>query len=596
MNSYELWREKLLKTVLVVGGLILLVFPVIYYLQGKVLIAILEVVCGLFLWGSLAVVAIKHMYLWPARVGWLGVLLALTAVLFTGGIGGTGLLWWSMLPVISFVLFQKRGGLKAVLLGMVVIVFVESLRFFGFQGLYFEFKEVLMMLVMIGTVTVVMYNYEKISGEARDESMMKADMLEEEIQSKGWVEKELSENLVDLGIEKDKQVKIRSAMINLLEDAKELEVQLKEEKGGVEKKVEERTAELQKEKAKLDSSIENLPVGYMMIDVNEKVIVANPLVSKMLGEKSELLMLEKLKVVLKDKFDLDHYIKSCDGETKSVTFPDLEIDGRYVQILLSPILTISPTVAAIGIVVLVQDVTEAKNLERSKDEFFSIASHELRTPLTAIRGNTAMILEYYKDVLKDPELKSMVDDVHESSIRLINIVNDFLNASRLEQNKMKYQIEKFEIDGIILETLKDYEIIGTKKEVSINYLSQNEKIPLVLADPDKVRQILTNLVGNALKFTPEKGSVEVSARVFDGFVKILVTDTGRGISSKQQSMLFHKFQQANESLFTRDTAGGSGLGLYISKMMVEGMGGEIKLENSVEGLGTTFSFSLPLGN
>jgi signal transduction histidine kinase len=317
------------------------------------------------------------------------------------------------------------------------------------------------------------------------------------------------------------------------------------------------------------------------------------LAKEILGGKDEKSNFTILKKILKGKVDLREYIKNCGLDKKRLVFSDIEIKGRYFQFLLSPILTKEKEEICIGIVVLVQDITEAKILERSKDEFFSIASHELRTPLTAIRGNTSMILEYYAEAVKDPELKMMVDDIHESSIRLINIVNDFLNVSRLEQRRMEFKIEKFDISKLVPETIKEYDVTGSRKKIGIEFVAPDGPLPLVNGEMDKVRQVLINLRGNSLKFTAE-GGIKIKTEISGKFVKVVVSDTGRGIPLKQQSLLFHKFQQTGESLFTRDTAGGSGLGLYISKMMIEGMGGEIKLEKSEEGKGSTFSFSLPI--
>ena len=385
----------------------------------------------------------------------------------------------------------------------------------------------------------------------------------------------------------------KKAMLNILEDDKDLEKALKIEKENVERKVIERTMELSNIKAKLDSSIENLPLGFLMVDADEKYIVVNSLTKKILGGKDEKENLLKLKKVLKEKIDLNKFISKDGTDKRRLNFPNVEIGGRYYQFLLSPILSHDVKEVFIGVVILIQDTTEAKILERSKDEFFSIASHELRTPLTAIRGNTSMILEYYAEAIKEPELKAMVDDIHESSIRLINIVNDFLNVSRLEQSRMVFDIKKFDIDEIIRETLKEYNVTGSRKKLSLDYVKLATPLPLVLGDADKVRQVLINLVGNSLKFT-SKGGVKISTEILDKFVKVLVSDTGRGIPLKQQSLLFHKFQQTGESLFTRDTAGGSGLGLYISRMMLEGMGGEVILEKSEVNVGTTFSFTIPL--
>src|SRR4030042_3337239 len=118
---------------------------------------------------------------------------------------------------------------------------------------------------------------------------------------------------------------------------------------------------------------------------------------------------------------------------------------------------------------VMEDISERKAIERSRDEFFSIASHELRTPLTAIRGNTSMILEYYGDALKDEQLKGMVMDIHESSIRLISIVNDFLETSRLEQGRIPFKNEPFDAPTLIEAVLKEYDVTGSRRKLYLRY-------------------------------------------------------------------------------------------------------------------------------
>jgi len=595
MTQKEKWRELLLKIILIVGGITLTLFPVVYALQDKWFFAAIEGLSGLFLWIAFVVVVTRHTYSWPARIGWLGVMLVLVVLLFTGGISGTGLYWWTLMPIISFILFGSKKGLRALLTGYLVFFSIVFLRHFHVVEIYYSMTEMVMGLSAVAVVSILMYNYENIAGKTRDEAQQKADLLTEQAEQKQAVENKLIENLNKLEDEKEKQYDIRTAMLNLLEDAKDLEKQLQQEKAGVEEKIIERTQELSNTKAKLDSSIENLPLGFIMSDIKEKLVVTNTLANTILEGKDQKDNLNKLKAVLKDKLDLGKYIKNCGKDKKSLVFTDIEINGRFFQFLLSPIIVKETNEVCIGIVILIQDITEAKNLERSKDEFFSIASHELRTPLTAIRGNTSMILEYYANAIKDPELKAMVDDIHSSSIRLINIVNDFLNVSRLEQSRMVYDLKETNLDKLIPEIIKEYDVTSSRQKISIDYTPPKATIPTVMADTDKVRQVLINLLGNALKFTT-KGGVVISIATEDKFVKVLVTDTGRGIPLKQQSLLFHKFQQTGSSLFTRDTAGGSGLGLYISRMMIEGMGGEVKLERSEENIGSVFSFSLPIAN
>ena len=247
----------------------------------------------------------------------------------------------------------------------------------------------------------------------------------------------------------------------------------------------------------------------------------------------------------------------------------------------------------VGAIILVGDVAEAKVLERSKDEFFSIASHELRTPLTAIRGNTALIRDYFIKKVKDPEFVNIIDDIHASSIRLIDIVNDFLNLSRLEQGRIEFKKEKVDVAGTIKTVLEELVSSAEQKKLELKFLEPKKKPPLVAADSEKVKEVLINLIGNGIKYT-EKGSVTINLVEKDSQLKINVIDTGRGISIKNQTLLFRKFQQAGESLYTRDTTKGTGLGLYISKLMVVGMGGTIGLEESVEDKGSNFYFTLPI--
>jgi signal transduction histidine kinase len=253
-------------------------------------------------------------------------------------------------------------------------------------------------------------------------------------------------------------------------------------------------------------------------------------------------------------------------------------------------------IAKLGSVILLEDITEAKILERSKDEFFSIASHELRTPLTSIRGNSSMMLDYYKEVFKDQQLQEMMQDIHTSAIRLIDIVNDFLDVSRLEQGKVSFSYAAVSVEKVIESTAYEMKAVINEKKIylKVDKLTLNT-LPQVWVDENRLKQVVYNLIGNAAKFT-EKGGITVSAHLEPDKdkVKVTVTDTGRGISQDSQQLLFHKFQQTGSSLLTRDTTRGTGLGLYISKMIVETMGGVVKLDRSDAGKGSTFSFTLPV--
>lgn len=240
---------------------------------------------------------------------------------------------------------------------------------------------------------------------------------------------------------------------------------------------------------------------------------------------------------------------------------------------------------------MVEDITEAKVLERARDEFFSIASHELRTPLTSIKGNTALIKQYYAEVLNDKNLKEMIDDIHESSNRLILIVNDFLDVSRIEQGRITYNTENINCFEIVQEVIHDLQITADEKNIKLSIDNQTTN-PMVKGDKDRTSQIIYNLVGNALKFT-DSGDVKVELKNNENKVEVRIIDTGTGISPDGQALLFHKFQQASDNPLTRKSSSGTGLGLYISRTLAEGMGGDVTLERTEEGVGSTFLLALP---
>lgn len=381
----------------------------------------------------------------------------------------------------------------------------------------------------------------------------------------------------------------------------------------IEKKVEERTREIteknialekaqkqvsegwiqqQREKARLTASINSLSMGFILINMEDHVVTMNPAFQGIMGLSDRPEDFRSVEALLQGVVDLHKLHEQCHAEQKPIHVESVLFGRKYLRIFLAPIVLFTNQEEHIGTVILIEDVSESKTLERSREEFFSIASHELRTPLTAIRGNTSLIKEHYFDKL-EPDLQEMVSDIHESSVRLINIVNDFLNSSRLEQERMEFKNQPFDLTDLIKKALREYQVTGSRQKLALDFEEPKEQIPSAFADPERVRQVIINLVGNGLKFT-EVGGIKVSLSKVDDMVEVRVSDTGRGIALQNQSLLFHKFQQAGGSLFTRDTTKGTGLGLYISKLMTEAMGGKIWLVQSEPNKGSTFAFTLPV--
>jgi len=365
-----------------------------------------------------------------------------------------------------------------------------------------------------------------------------------------------------------------------------------EEKLNAEKLVVLRTKELSDEKARFLASINSLSMGFAIMDKDEKFIINNPSILSILNIKEDSITLSQISDLLSIiNPSLSERIEKCMIDNCGVELKDIVFGKKYLRLFLSPIF--GEEKDSLGGVLLLEDITEAKILDRSRDEFFAVASHELRTPLTAIRGNTEMILEDYKDKIKDKEVISMLQDIDEASVRLISIVNDFLEVSRLEQGDILFKNEEFDIVEIAekIENLLKQET--KNKDLSFEVINPGEDFPKIFADKAHVEQIIFNLLGNAIKFT-EKGTITTSFEVINNYVKVRVSDTGKGISMKNENLLFRKFQPAGEDILVHDVTKNTGLGLYISKIIIEQMGGSIGLEKSEEGVGSVFFFTIPI--
>lgn len=365
--------------------------------------------------------------------------------------------------------------------------------------------------------------------------------------------------------------------------------QLEIAKASVERKVQERTHELAESRAELDSTIQSLTtIGLMMVDRRYHIRTKNTALENILGYGRHWGLGDFAKDIRKGA-NLFEVCERVIESGKVVIINEIDFKARILRIGVNPVYTAEQVT---GIVLSIQDITEQKILDRSKDEFFSIASHELRTPLTAIRGNMSMVTEYFPEAMKDEALASMINDTHAASIRLIEIVNDFLDSSKLEQGKMVFNLAPVELEPLVTAVTKDLTPILATHHNTVN-VKDLGSLPKVMADDGRCRQIVYNLLSNATKYS-ENAAITVSGEVKGRNVILRVSDTGKGIPLKQQKLLFHKFQQAGESILTRDDTKGTGLGLYISKLLATNMHGDIILEYSEEGKGSTFLLSLPL--
>jgi len=227
-----------------------------------------------------------------------------------------------------------------------------------------------------------------------------------------------------------------------------------------------------------------------------------------------------------------------------------------------------------------------KEIDVEKSTFVSIASHQLRTPLTLIKGYAAMLIEGSFGKIENPEVKRIIENILEASERLVNMIEDFLNISRIEQGKMSYKFSRLDLGTLTWSVVNELKAASKSQSEKITvHMDKNTLFP-VMGDTLKIRQVLNNLLDNALKYSPKKSPIDILIVKREGKIIFSIKDKGIGISDKAKSKLFQKFSRAdvNEKLKTE----GRGLGLYVAKQIIAAHGGKIWAESEGNQLGSTF--------
>ncbi|MES2688679.1 MAG: PAS domain S-box protein, partial [Pseudomonadota bacterium] len=243
----------------------------------------------------------------------------------------------------------------------------------------------------------------------------------------------------------------------------------------------------------------------------------------------------------------------------------------------------------IGFYSLATDITELKRIDRLKSEFVSTVSHELRTPLTSIRGSLGLVSGGVAGVLPEAAMK-LIGIAKNNCERLIRLINDILDIEKIESGKMRLDLQPMALMPLLTQAIAANEGYGLANQVSLTLECEDPDLQ-VMAEADRLTQVVTNLLSNALKFSPTGGSVTVHVARAGLGVRVEVRDHGPGIPEEFRTRIFQKFSQADSS-DTRQK-GGTGLGLNISRALVERMGGNIGFETRL-GEGSTFFFELPL--
>ncbi|MFL2097515.1 two-component system histidine kinase PnpS [Marinilactibacillus psychrotolerans] len=350
--------------------------------------------------------------------------------------------------------------------------------------------------------------------------------------------------------------------------------------------LESQMQEIKQNDKRLRELINHLVIGGMLLDENRQITMVNPIMNEILEENLYGKIGHSYLEVFKS-FGLNQLIEAA--------YEKQELQNREIALLIQDEKIVDVNIVPIpgrmknttNYIVLLYDITEIRRLEKVRTDFVANASHELRTPITALKGFSETLLD---GALEDREvLIEFLEIMLKESSRLDLMVQDILQLSKLEQKQVRLNVEAIEAKVIVKEV---FQILQQKAELKNIELSIEYDEPVYLeVDHDQLKQIILNLVGNAVSYTPENGIVKVELGYDNQEAVIKVVDNGIGIPQEEQSRVFERFYRVDKA--RSRNAGGTGLGLSIVKYLVENLNGFIEL-NSELGKGTSFEIHLPI--
>ena len=382
----------------------------------------------------------------------------------------------------------------------------------------------------------------------------------------------LEEKTDELEKKAEMEERSRTALLNLAED------------------LEEASQKAQQEKEKTVAIVNNFTDGLLFFDHHGSLKMINPQGSKILCIDSEQVFDKNIKELKGFNDNLNSVIEIAEKSVKSVLREEISFgNGVFMEVSSVPVRYDDET---IGTLIIVHDITREKNIEKMKTDFVSLAAHQLRTPLAGIKWTLRAVSEE-ADELGDTSIniKDLALKAYGANERMINLVNDLLNVTRIEEGKYVYDAEEININTVVDLALEEYRDIVESNGLELVVSYPEEDLPFVSADKDELTLVLKNFLDNAIKYTNE-GKIFLSVESIDdgAGVKVAVADTGVGVPNEHKKKMFDKFSRA-ENVQKMDTEG-SGLGLFISKNIIEAHKGEIGFD-SEEGKGSTFFFIIP---
>jgi len=352
----------------------------------------------------------------------------------------------------------------------------------------------------------------------------------------------------------------------------------------------------QEEGTRSQAILTSIADGVVVNDTEGQIILVNPVAERILGMSGKHLIDQDFRAlfsVFGDQVEtevvaaMETLLNTPVPEVTKAFKVRVAVDKRVIHAHLSPVLTERSDF--LGVVTVFRDITKEVEADRAKSEFVSTVSHELRTPMTAIKGYTDLIHAGAAGPI-NTEQQRFLAIIRSNTDRLTALINDLLDISRIDTGRIRFEPRPLQISEVISDVVNVLAGQAEAKQQTLTYEVVGG-LPDVMGDRDRLIQVLTNLIGNAIHYTPEGGEIDVRAYLVEEAVRVDVQDTGIGIAPDDMGHIFERFYRANHPL-VQETRG-TGLGLSIVKMFVDMHGGRIWVE-SEPGEGSTFTFILPL--
>lgn len=431
-----------------------------------------------------------------------------------------------------------------------------------------------------GLVTSSLYAVILIRRQQRDEADLRRvnDELAGALAQAMRERRDAQEKAAELQAQSDDLLEMRSALMNLLED------------------VEESKKVIELERRREMAIFNALGEGVVATEREGRVFFCNPAAARILGLRHDEVVGQPLEAVFRlfredsDVLETGPVTEAFAGKSSRLPAKLVLVlrDGRRVPVAGSVAPYSDERGEVGGVVVAFQDVTAEREIDRQKSDFISISSHQLRTPLSAIRWFIELLLAGDAGRLA-PKQKDLLEDMLASAVRMSKLVNDLLNVSRIESGKLKLEPERTDLRMLIKDVIKASLPFMRAKRLRLE-VDLPAGLPPARIDPGMTRQALENVVGNAVKYTLEGGTVAVKARADGPEIIVEVADSGLGIPRHQAHRVFDKFFRG-DNVMAHETVG-TGLGLYLAKTIMDLSGGRIWFE-SEEGKGTRFFLAFP---